>query len=159
MNAAEIWEEFCRKKNLDPGTPYEAWSFGNDARTADELAELVVKGLKFGTASLYDDYVYENALDELPKPEEYSVILDGNDEAVCVIRDYDVCIRPFKEVPPSHAYAEGEGDRSLEYWRKVHRDFFEKCSEESGIPFNEDSLVVCELFSVEYVPGEEKCTF
>ncbi|WP_406946736.1 ASCH domain-containing protein [Lactiplantibacillus plantarum] len=26
-----------------------------------------------------------------------------------------------------HAYLEGEGNRSLEYWRKVHKDFFVNC--------------------------------
>lgn len=156
MNAEKLWEEFCKKKNVDINTPYEAWGFGSDAQTADKLSDLVIKGIKFGTASAYDDYVSEDALDEIPKVGDYSVILNGKDEAVCVIKDYDVYIRPFKEVPPFHAYAEGEGDRSLAHWRKVHEEFFIECSEESGIPFTEDSLVICEKFTLEYVAGEEE---
>ena len=38
-----------------------------------------------------------------------------------------MCIRdrvPFDEVSKEHAYKEGEGDRSLAYWRDVHEDFF-----------------------------------
>ena len=31
---------------------------------------------------------------------------------------------PFDEVDEEHAYLEGEGDRSLEYWREVHERFF-----------------------------------
>lgn len=150
MNAEQLWTEYCRASGTDENTEYEAWAFGNDEATADELAALVAKGIKFGTASAYDDYVAEDALDELPQAGEYSVILDGKDEAVCVIRTYDVYIRPFKEVPHFHAYAEGEGDRSLEYWRQVHREFFNECAEESGIPFTDESLVVCEKFEVVY---------
>ena len=153
MNAEKLWDEFCQKKNIDPDTPYDAWKFGNDKEAADKLADLVVKGIKFGTSSLYDDYVNEDALDQIPKAGDYSVILNGNDEAVCIIRNYDVYIRPFKEVPPFHACAEGEGDRSLEYWRKVHKEFFDECAKESGISFTEDSLVVCEKFTLEYVAG------
>jgi len=158
MKTEKLWGEFCQKKNIDINTPYEAWGFGSDEETANKLADLVVKGIKFGTASLYDDYVYEDELDKIPKPGDYGVILNGNDEAVCIIRNYDVYIQPFKEVPHFHAYAEGEGDRSLEYWRKVHKEFFDECAKESGIPFTEDSLVVCEKFSLEYIAGEEETT-
>jgi len=158
MKTEKLWGEFCQKKNIDINTPYEAWGFGSDEETANKLADLVVKGIKFGTASLYDDYVYEDELDKIPKPGDYGVILNGNDEAVCIIRNYDVYIQPFKEVPHFHAYAEGEGDRSLEYWRKVHKEFFDECAKESGIPFTEDSLVVCEKFSLEYIAGEAETT-
>lgn len=152
MIAEELWAEFCEAKGLDIDTNYEAWSFGNDSETKDKLADLVVNGIKFATASSYNDYVAENALDELPNVGDYSVILNSNNEAVCVIRNYDVYTRKFSEVPPFHAYAEGEGDKSLGYWRNVHRDFFEDCAKESGIPFTEESLVICEKFSVEYLP-------
>ena len=154
MNAGTLWAEYCKQKNIPPDTPYEAWAFGADGETADKLAELVVRGIKFGTASAYDDYVAEDALDELPQVGDYSVILNSAEEAVCVIRNYDVYLRSFREVPPFHAYAEGEGDRSLAYWRRVHKAFFQACAAESGIPFTEESLVVCEKFSLEYVPGQ-----
>lgn len=153
MTPEQLWAEFCQKSGIDVNTEYEAWAFGGDCETADRLAELVAKGIKFGTASSYDDYVAEDALDELPKRGDYSVIMNSKDEAVCVIRDYDVYLRPFKEVPHFHAYAEGEGDRSLTYWRDVHRKFFAECAKESGIPFTDESLVVCEKFTVIYPQG------
>ncbi|MCR5755191.1 MAG: GNAT family N-acetyltransferase [Acetatifactor sp.] len=155
MTDKELWAEFCSKKNIDSNTPYEAWSFGGNDEEADRLAELVVEGRKFGTASSYDEYVMEDALDEIPKVGDYSVILNSNDEAVCVIRDYDVYVRAFGEVPPFHAYAEGEGDRSLAYWRDVHADFFKECLEETDMPFNQESRIVCEKFCVEYILGKE----
>ena len=155
MTEKELWKEFCEKKNVDINTPYEAWGFGDDEETADELAELVLKGRKFGTASSYDEYVMEDALHELPKAGDYSIILNSKGEAVCVIRDYDVYVRAFGAVAPFHAYAEGEGDRSLDYWRNVHTEFFKECLDDTDMPFNQESKVVCEKFSVEYIPGEE----
>ena len=109
MTDKELWAEFCSKKNIDINTPYEAWGFGGiEDGDTDALAELVLQGKKFGTASSYDEYIMEDALDEIPKPGDYSVILNSKDEAVCVIRDYDVYVRAFGDVAPFNAYAEGE---------------------------------------------------
>lgn len=155
MTEKELWAEFCSKKNVDINTPYKAWGFGGvEESDTDKLAELVLQGKKFGTASSYDEYVMEDITDEIPKVGDYSVILNSMDEAVCVIRDYDVYIRPFGDVPPFHAYAEGEGNMSLEYWRDVHTSFFKECLDETDMPFNQESKIICEKFSVEYIPGE-----
>ena len=83
----------------------------------------------------------ENVLDEIPKPGDYSVILNSKDEAVCVIRDYDVYVRAFGDVPPFHAYAEGEGDRSLKYWRDVHASVFRDCLNETDKPFTQECWI------------------
>ncbi len=156
MTDKELWAEFCSKKKININTPYEAWGFGGgEEDDTDRLAELVLQGKKFGTASSYDEYVMEDAEDELPKPGDYSVILNSKDEAVCVIRDYDVYVKAFVDVPPFHAYAEGEGDRSLKFWRNVHTDFFKGCLDETEMPFSQESRIVCEKFSVEYIPGKE----
>lgn len=154
MKAEQLWTEYCSKKGIDINTPYEAWSFGEDEE-GDDLLRLVLAGKKFGTASLYDAYEAEDALDELPKAGDYSVLLNSKNEAVCVIKNYDVYIRKFNEVPPYHAYSEGEGDRSLKYWREVHKEFFEEEAREDGIEFTEESRVVCEKFSLEYTLGKE----
>lgn len=82
MQAEELWAEFCQKKNIDINTPYEAWAFCGGGKEGDELADLVLEGKKFGTASAYDEYVLEDALEEVPKVGEYSVILRDNEEAM-----------------------------------------------------------------------------
>lgn len=155
MTAEELWEDFCDQQNVDLNTPYVAWAFCGEGQIGDELADLVLAGKKFGTASAYDDYVIENALDEIPKVGDYSVILKDNGDAVCVIRNYEVYIRAFGDVPPFHAFSEGEGDLSLNYWRKVHKEFFKPNLAAAGIELTDDSLVVCEKFSVEYIPEVE----
>ena len=144
MKAEEMWNEFCKSKNIDISTPYEAWSFGT---SPDELAELVLKGIKTGTSSAYD--IYEKDDNELlPKENSYCVIENSIGEAVCVIETTKVYIVPFSEVSEEHAYKEGEGNRSLEYWRMVHEDFFKAEFEEYGIEFNESRLIMCEEFKV-----------
>ncbi|EXG88298.1 hypothetical protein K413DRAFT_5215 [Clostridium sp. ASBs410] len=146
MNAEQMWGKFVLKNQIE-GTEYQSWAFG---AVPDELAELVLKGIKTGTASAYPIYEAEN--EALPKVGDYSVILDSKDEAVCIIKTTKVSIVPFREVSEDHAGKEGEGDGSLEYWRKVHVEFFSKEMSEIGKIFDEDMPVVCEEFELVYRP-------
>lgn len=59
---------------------------------------------------------------------------------------------PFCEVSEEQAYKEGEGDRSLAYWREVHRAVFTEELKEIGEIFSEEMLVVCEEFEVAFLP-------
>ena len=144
MTGKELWDRFIKENNLDD-CEYEAWAFGADA---DLLAHLVVTGTKTATASAYPLYELEN--EPLPEAGAYSVILDANDNAVCVIQTTNVTVVPFNEVTADHAYKEGEGDRSLDYWREVHESFFTECLQEAGLNFTPDMNVVCEEFVVVY---------
>ena len=155
MTAKELWHEFCVSKGIAEDTPYGAWAFCGGGPTGDELAALVLKGIKFGTASALDDYIYEDALDELPKVGDYSVILLDNNEAVCVIRDYDVYTRPFGEVSHFHGYSEGEDERTLDAWRRIHTEAFGPDLKEIGYPLTNASKIVCEKFTVEYIADTE----
>ena len=85
-----------------------------------------------------------------PKEGEYSVILNSREEAVCIIRTTKVYVTPFFEITESHAFKEGEGDKSLSYWRKVHEEFFKNALERKGLSFDEQMKVVCEEFEVLY---------
>ena len=144
MTAKELWTEFTEKQNI-ADQKYTAWAFGGDS---DRLARLVLNGEKTATASAYPLYEMEN--ENLPKAGEYSIVLDAADNAVCVIRTTAVSIVPFLDVSPEHACKEGEGDKSLAFWRDVHREFFSDCLKEVGMEFTEDMQVVCEEFEVVY---------
>lgn len=143
MKANEMWEIFSNDKNIT--VEYEAWAFGE---ATDELAALVLQGKKTATASAYDLYAIEN--EPLPAVGSYSVILDSHDNAICIIQTTKVYVVPFHEVSELHAYKEGEGDRSLTYWRKVHEKFFTECFVEIGLSFDEHTQIVCEEFEVVY---------
>ncbi len=141
MTGKDLWEAFITKNNLED-CGYEAWAFGVKA---DLLAHLVAIGEKTATASAYPLYELEN--EPLPKTGAYSVVLDSNDNGVCIIQTQKVTVVPFSEVTAEHAYKEGEGDKSLDYWREVHEKFFAECLNEAGLEFTSDMKVVCEKFS------------
>lgn len=150
MTGKELWNDFSARRGLSEDG-CEEWAFGVEA---DLLAELVVNGVKTATASAYPLYELEN--EPLPVVGAYSVILDSKEQAVCVIRTTRVAVTPFCEVSEEHAYREGEGDRSLRYWREVHEKIFSEWMSEAGLLFTPNMPVVCEEFEVVYMPQKEK---
>jgi len=141
MTALEMWELYSRKEGVD--ADYDAWAFGDDP---DKLAKLVLEGTKTSTSSLHCWYGIEN--EPLPRIGEYSVILDSKENAVCIIKTTKVYVLPFCEVSVTHAYKEGEGDRTLSYWRKIHEAFFSEELKTAGMTFNANMKVVCEEFEM-----------
>lgn len=141
MEAEKLWNKYLKEHPEHEGDTYVAWAYG---AAPDELAELTLKGIKTATASAYALYELEN--EPLPKPGDFSIILDSKGEAVCIIRTTHVNVMPFDEVGEDFAWKEGEGDRSLRYWRKVHLEFFEGEYAAHGMTFNEKVKVVCEAF-------------
>ena len=143
MNAKEMWQVYCQERDFGR---VDFWQYGV---AADKLAKLTLDGVKTATASAYDLYLFDNT-EDLPEINQYSVISDSKDEAICIIKTNKVTLVPFNEVTAEHAHKEGEGDRSLAYWRKVHQEFFTDCLKEVGLLFKEEMIVVCEEFEVVY---------
>ena len=137
MTAEEMW------KQSGLSGEYDAWSFGDDA---DRLAKLVRDGVKTATCSAYCFYELEG--EDLPEAGEYNIILDSEENAVCVIRTTKVYLTSFDRVTAEQAFKEGEGDRSLAYWREAHRQFFTGELKEIGREFDESLQLVCEEFEV-----------
>ena len=135
MKAEQLWKLSGLKGD------YEAWRFGE---AADELAGLVVKGIKTATSSSYLNYPAEGG--KVPEAGDHSIILNSKDEAVCIIETIRVDILPFKEVGETFAYLEGEDDRSLASWQRVHEAFFTKELKRINKEFDKDIPVVCEVF-------------
>ena len=142
MNAEEMWQAFPDKKADDT---YLAWQYGC---AQDKLAQLTLQGTKTATASSYPVYKAEN--EPVPAVGDYSIILDSQNQAVCIIQTTQIDIVPFYQVDEELAYLEGEGDRTLTYWREVHRTFFESEMQSIHQKFTEDMLVVCERFKIVY---------
>lgn len=127
---------------------HTSWSFCDNEKSANNLVELVEEGIKTATTSLY--YFYELDGEILPKERGFSIVTDWKGIAQCIIQTKKVTVVPFKEVTEEFAKKEGEGDKSLKYWRRVHIDFFTKELKEVRIEFSEEMLVVCEEFEVVY---------
>ncbi|VDG31060.1 hypothetical protein [Lactobacillus rhamnosus DSM 14870] [Lactiplantibacillus mudanjiangensis] len=149
MNPAVYFEQAKQVLNLPADAKLtSAYKFGDQAEQTNQLGALVVAGTKTATASAADLY---EADEPLPQVGEYDVVLDANDEPLCVTKTDSVTIKPFSEVDATHAYREGEGDRSLAYWRQVHQNFFEAEYLETGRKFDlEQAPIVLEQFHVIY---------
>ncbi|WEG15114.1 ASCH domain-containing protein [Alkalihalophilus pseudofirmus] len=143
----QLWETF-RKSNPNAPEEYSAWAFGDSKEMADELALLVVEGVKTATASNFTLYELEN--EALPQVGQLNIILNGEGDAAAIVQTTSVEVIPFDEVTKEHAYLEGEGDRSLAYWRDVHETFFRKEFDQIEKEFTYKMPVVCERFEVVY---------
>ncbi|MHC1599150.1 MAG: ASCH domain-containing protein [Candidatus Methanofastidiosia archaeon] len=145
----KMWSDYLLSIGEDPENTikeYSAWHFGNDEKSANELAKLVKRGIKRATASSL--WALEHDNESTPRVGEYSVITNWNGKAQCIIQTTKVDIVPFGEVSSEFAETEGEGDKSLFYWREVHKKFFAEELESIGLKFSEEMLVVCEEFKV-----------
>lgn len=149
MTANEMWAAYSKgigASALDEG--YDAWAFCGGGEAGDRLANLVLDGVKAATASAYRLYGMEG--EPLPKVGEHSVVLFDDGSAACIIRTTKVSVAAFRNVDARHAWLEGEGDRSLPYWRRVHWEFFRDEFDANGLRFCEDEPIVLEEFEVVY---------
>jgi uncharacterized protein YhfF len=151
--AAELWAEYVatlpEKERAGLPEP-EAWGFGDSPEMADELGALVKQGIKTATADLVWITEYESR--PIPKAGDYSVILDGAGEPLCIIQTTEVSVVPYEDVPSAFAYDEGEGDRSLEYWRQAHWSYFSRRCDDIGRKPTLTMPVICERFRMVYLP-------
>ncbi|GGD14350.1 ASCH domain-containing protein [Pontibacillus salipaludis] len=142
----QMWDNF-KKENPQAPEDYEAWAFGDSKEMADELAALVLDGTKTATASNY--LAYEET-EPLPYAGLHNIILDGEGRAVAIAETTSVEVVLFNEVTEEHAYLEGEGDRTLKFWREEHESFFKKELEEVNQEFDHMIPVVCERLKLLY---------
>jgi uncharacterized protein YhfF len=134
-----FWRRFVAATGVDG--PHTAWGFGSSPEMAAELGLLVRDGPKRATASRVSDYGPD---EPMPAPGDISIILAGDGEPLCVIRTTAVEVRAFGDVDEEFAWTEGEGDRSLAYWREAHIRFFEAY----GAPVDESTPVVLQRFEL-----------
>ena len=148
-NVAGFWADFCAEVGEDRSDRFfEAFHFADNEAIANELADLVLAGVKRATASLV--WSLESAGGSLPTPGDLSVVTYWDGRPACVIETLEVVVLPFEQVTAAFAAIEGEGDGSLEYWRRAHWAYFGRECVRMG---REPSLVmpvVCEHFDVTY---------
>ena len=120
----------------------EAFGFGDSPSMADELAALVMSGQKTATCG----WPADSALRE----GTFNVMQDGRGVPLAVLQSTEVRTLPFLEVEARFAYDEGEGERTLDWWRGAHRDFFSRQPE--GARWSDAEVVQCERFRVVWAP-------
>ena len=142
-----FWER-CRKEHGIGETGWFASTFAdpNLATYHDELLGLVSQGRKRATAHLAMDF--ERNRIRRREAGDYWLILDSDKAPRFLLRITEVEVFPFDRVPERIAIREGEGDSSLEYWRAVHREYFQLQCTAWRVEWREDFDTVCESFEV-----------
>ena len=92
-------------------------SFGS-SHMEERLAGLIIAGRKRATVW--------NGQEENPTRPGMDWVVTAIGKPVAIIKTLSVGQCRFEEIDANFAYEEGEGDRSLAYWRAVHQAFFEE---------------------------------
>ncbi len=137
-----MWQAFQHATGIE--ATYSAWAFGDDSDPdfQTELGKLVLEGPKRATAGLLSDY--SNGDEPMPKVGDYSIILDGDGNPLCIIRTAEVSNRPMSEVDEQFAWDEGEGERTVKWWTEAHVQFFARL----GIEIDQSTDMVLERFEL-----------
>ncbi len=151
MELQAYWQKFL--DSLPPDSPWRKQSmlaegWGDSPVMADELGALIASGVKTATCSALAEWEYDG--EQVPASGLLTVVLDGAGQPLCIIETVEVTVKPYNQVDAAFAFEEGEGDRSLEYWRAAHKRFFERTFACIGGPFKEDIPLVCERFRLIY---------
>ena len=144
-SARNLWGDFLDKhlEFASEDAP-KVIHFCDNEKDANTCVDLVCKDVKRATS--HSLLGLQLRREELPKIGDFAVVTDWSGKAKCVIRTTSVRLIPFFSVREEHARLEGEGDKSLEYWKKTHWDYYSRELEEFGRTPLESMIVVFEEF-------------
>ncbi|PMM56808.1 ASCH domain-containing protein [Vibrio splendidus] len=127
-------------------TSFSADYYCADEHNANLCAQLILNGEKRASCGL--EYWYTHEGETRPIIGHLQVVTDWNGKPICIVEITSVSSCPYNEVTAEFAAAEGEGDKSLEWWKKAHWNFFSRECEELKINPSEDMMLVLERFKV-----------
>jgi uncharacterized protein YhfF len=119
-------------------------SIGSTPSTADEGVALILDGIKTGTSSAYWHYPDGR----IPFVGALSVLLDGSGRARAVLQTEEVEVKPFGAVNADFAFAYGEGDRTLDWFRSEIGAWYRGEAARHGKSFSDDTPIICERFTI-----------
>ncbi|MEH0861723.1 ASCH domain-containing protein [Halobacteriovorax sp. DPLXC-1] len=146
LTPEEFWDLYEETLDEKLDHPHIEISIAGNAEIADELLALYLSGKKSAGSGLVKDY--ELAGDPLPEVDNFWIILDSKNNPRCIVKTIAVEINKFSDISKKIAEAEGEGDLSVEHWKKAHRDFFTPYLNDWGIVDLDDEDVVTEFYEV-----------
>lgn len=142
-----MWEEFiARHPEYKHESQPESYFFCDNKKDANDCAELVLKGLKQATSTSLWWFKQHKAA--LPKVGDLAIVTNWDGQAIAIIKTTKVEQVPFNNISDDYASIEGEGDRSLAYWKKVHWDFYSREMKPFGEKPTKDMIIVCEQFKM-----------
>lgn len=146
----EFWNKFLNLNpdNLRKEIP-ESYYFCDNEKDANECADLVSKSIKKATATSL--WWFEKNNEPLPQIGAQAIITDWHGKPRAIIETIRIDPTPYNEITPGFAETEGEGDKSLDYWKKVHKAYYKREMEPYGDNFEENMIIICEYFKTIYV--------
>src|SRR5215470_1471943 len=93
------WQQFLASLSVgtDPPSGFvEPAVFGFTREDATEISKLVLEGVKTATGSVLWSYQADGKA--VPRPGDFWIVVDGEDNPVCIIRTSSVQVIPFSEV-------------------------------------------------------------
>jgi uncharacterized protein YhfF len=146
INKIEIyWREFQKEyPTYHQVAVPPHYYFCDNKKDADECAELVRRGIKQATThSLSGLQINE---EKLPTIGDLAIVTDWDGAPKAVIKTIKVELVRFKDITTEYAFIEGEGDKSLPYWKKVHWDYYTRELREHNLKPTPAMELVCEYF-------------
>lgn len=144
-SARNMWGDYLDKHLEDafveaPKTIH----FCDNEKDANECLELVLKNVKKATSPSLLGLQLRN--EPLPKIGDFLVITDWDGKAKCIVKTTTVKLKPMFSIDEAYAQKEGEGDKSLAYWKKTHWDYYTRELAEFNREPRESMIVVCQEF-------------
>ncbi len=146
QNELNYWNSYLKNLRIKPLNAKVIADVAGNNQITDALLALYLNGKKPAGSGLVKAYEFSN--ENLPEVGNYWIILDSTKNPRCLVKTIGVEIHQFDQVPESIAIAEGEGDLSLEHWRKVHMEFFSDYLNELKIVDLNKEKIVTEFFEI-----------
>lgn len=146
--ARAIWDAYAaaHPNALATSNTFAVDRFGDSLELSNELLDVVITGPKRATATLAAEF--QAAGEPLPEIGSHWVACDGHGVPRAILRTVELRIATINTVDAQFAYDEGEDDRTLESWRREHRQYFERTCAARGTTYSDDDEIVLERFAV-----------
>lgn len=144
-SANNMWGDYLRDhlEDVFHEVP-KVYHFCDNEKDANTCVKLVKKGIKRATSDSLLGLQYRN--EPLPKIGDFTVVTNWEGKAQCIIETTKVILRPYFSIDEEFARLEGEGDKTLAYWKEVHWDYYTRELEEFERLPRESMIIVCQEF-------------
>jgi uncharacterized protein YhfF len=133
---------------LPPG-PVRVDGYGDSAELSIELLDLIKSGRKRAGTGLLWAYEYDK--EPIAQTGDIEIVIDHNNQPALVTRVVSSDVVAFNLVTSEYAAIEGEGDGSLDYWRKGHWNFFSRECARIGKEPTQTMPVICNVFELLHI--------
>ena len=123
---------------------FSPMSIGSAPEHADQGAALILNGVKTLTSSAFWNYPDG----KIPFVGALSVLVDGAGRPRGIVETTRVEIMPFGAISEEMAQDYGEGERTVDWWRRVMGELYRTSATRHGAAFTCHTALIWEWFAV-----------